>query len=255
MGAILHRGGAGNGTPAVPGVSEQSATSPAGAPSAPAQTPPAPAESAWRSRRAWVTLIGVAVLAIVLDLGTKWLAFRHVAGRPVVLVAGQVREQVAENAKLVGRLVPQHEPVTVVPYVLDLTLVLNPGAVFGVAPGGRWFFVIFTAAAFAFGMWIFGTWTRARDRWAHVALGLVIGGGLGNVYDRLLYGCVRDFLHPLPGVKFPFGLKLMDSAGHVWPYVSNVADLLLIIGIGMLLIFLWRRDSATKAEGSAKTGA
>lgn len=193
-------------------------------------------------------LLVVAVLSIVLDLGSKWLAFRSVAGEPVVLVAEQVRAQVAEDAKRVGSLVPRHPPVTVVPHVLDLTLVLNPGAVFGVAPGGRWFFVVFTAAAFGFGLWIFGTWTRARDRWAHVALGLVVGGGLGNVYDRLLYGCVRDFLHPLPGVKFPFGLKLMDREGNIWPYVSNVADLLLLIGIGMLLVFLWRRDSARAKE-------
>jgi signal peptidase II len=114
---------------------------------------------------------------------------------------------------------------------------------------------VFTAAAFSFGLWIFGTWTRARDRWAHVALGLVIGGGLGNVYDRLLYGCVRDFLHPLPGVKFPFGLKLMDREGHVWPYVSNVADLLLLIGIGMLLVFLWRRDSQRAVQKAGEPTA
>jgi len=208
-------------------------------------------QSAWRSRAAWITLLGVTVLSIAIDLGSKWLAFRMVAGTPVQLDAEQVRAQVAENAKLVGRLISRHEPVTVIPHVLDLTLVLNPGAVFGVAPGGRWFFVLFTAAAFAFGLWIFGTWTRVRDRWAHVALGLVIGGGLGNVYDRLLYGCVRDFLHPLPGVKFPFGIKLMDREGNVWPYVSNVADLLLLVGIGILLVFLWRRDSAQAPPATA----
>jgi signal peptidase II len=216
--------------------------------------------SAWRSRSAWVVLLGVAIFSIVADLGSKWLAFRMIADNPVVLDAAQVRADVMENATHIGRQhIPPHEPVTVIPGVLDLTLVLNPGAVFGVAPGGRWFFVLFTAGAFAFGLWIFGTWTHARDRWAHAALGLVVGGGLGNVYDRLLYGCVRDFIHPLPGVKFPFGLKLMDRDGHVWPYVSNVADLLLLIGIGMLLVFLWRRDAkphtAAAASSTASHGA
>jgi signal peptidase II len=200
--------------------------------------------SAWRSRGAWVLLLTVAVISIVADLGSKWLAFERVAGAPVTLNAEQLRADVLENAKAIGRAhIPAHDPVTVIPNILDFTLVLNPGAVFGVAPGGRWFFVLFTAAAFTFGLWIFGAWTRASDRWAHVALGLVIGGGLGNVYDRLLYGCVRDFIHPLPGVKFPFGLTLMDRDGYVWPYVSNVADLLLLIGIGMLLVFLWRKDA------------
>jgi signal peptidase II len=197
----------------------------------------------------------VAVFSVALDLGTKWIAFRTVAGTPVSLPAEQIREQVAENAKMVGRFVTRHDPVTVIPHVLDLTLVLNPGAVFGVAPGGRWFFVLFTGAAFAFGLWIFATWTRVRDRWAHAALGLVIGGGFGNVYDRLLYGCVRDFLHPLPGVKFPGGLRLLDHDGNVWPYVSNVADLLLLIGIGMLLVYLWRRDSAQREPATAPAPA
>lgn len=205
---------------------------------------PAPAGSAWGSGAAWLTLAGVTVFSIVSDLLSKHVAFRTIAGDPVELDPEHVRAVVAENAAMVSRLVPRHEPVTVVPHVLDLTLVLNPGAVFGVAPGGRWFFVLFTGAALAFGLWMFGTWTRARDRWAHVAIGLVIGGGLGNVYDRLLYGCVRDFLHPLPGVKLPFGLKLMDKDGYAWPYVSNVADLLLLIGIAMLLVFLWRRDGS-----------
>lgn len=199
--------------------------------------------------------MSVIIASIVIDLGSKWLAFRHVAGDPVHLNPERVREQIADNAKLVGRLVPRHEPMTVIPNVLDFTLVLNPGAVFGVAPGGRWFFVLFTAAAFAFGLWIFGRWTRARDRWAHVALGLVVGGGLGNVYDRLLYGCVRDFLHPLPGVKFPFGIKIMDREGYIWPYVSNVADLFLLVGIAILLVYLWRRDASHATKDAAAAAA
>jgi hypothetical protein len=66
---------------------------------------------------------------------------------------------------------------------------------------------------------------------------------------------VRDFLHPLPGVKFPFGITLMDQDGHVWPYVSNIADLLLLIGIGMLLVFLWKRDAALGTLPPAKPEA
>jgi signal peptidase II len=221
-------------------------------PPAPTAPPQAPARSAWRSRAAWLVLLGVTLFSIVFDLGSKWVAFRSIAPQPVVLDAQRIRADVMANAKTVGRQhIPPHEPVHIIPRVLDFTLVLNPGAVFGVAPGGRWFFVVFTAGAFAFGLWIFATWTRAADHWAHAALGLVIGGGLGNVYDRLLYGCVRDFIHPLPGVKFPFNIRLFDHDGYVWPYVSNVADLLLLIGIAMLLIFLWRRDAQHAAARKA----
>jgi lipoprotein signal peptidase len=78
-----------------------------------------------------------------------------------------------------------------------------------------------------------------------------MGGGLGNLYDRLALGCVRDFLHPLPGLKFPGGWKPLGGDGQIWPYVSNIADLLLLIGIAMLLLFLWRRDAQAKQAAEA----
>lgn len=201
-------------------------------------------KSAWKSKAAWFTLLVVTIGSLAVDLGTKWLAFKSIAGRPVVLTREQVLSLAADNPRLVGTLVPPHEPLTIIPNVLDLTLVLNPGAVFGMGPGKRWFFIIFTAIALFFGMWMFAKWTRSRDTVAHAAIGLLLGGGLGNLYDRLMLGCVRDFLHPLPGLKFPNGWKPLGGDGQVWPYVSNVADLFLLIGIGMLLVFLWRRDAS-----------
>jgi signal peptidase II len=97
-------------------------------------------------------------------------------------------------------------------------------------------------------MWMFAKWTRSRDTLAHASIGLLLGGGLGNLYDRLALGCVRDFLHPLPGLRWPGGWKPFGGDGQIWPYVSNVADLLLLIGIGLLLIFLWRRPHDHPAE-------
>jgi signal peptidase II len=122
--------------------------------------------------------------------------------------------------------------------VLDLTLVLNPGAVFGIGAGKRVFFVAFTLGAVLFSIWMFGAWTTPRDRIAHIAIGLILGGGLGNLYDRLVYACVRDFLHPLPNATLPFGWQWPWGGREVWPYVSNIADLWLLIGIGALLVIL-----------------
>jgi len=181
------------------------------------------------------------------DLLTKWLAFKSIAGDPVVVSREDVLAIAKVDAHSVGSLVPPHDPIQIIPHVLDLTLVLNPGAVFGVGPGKRWFFVVFTAIALAFGLWMFARWTRAKDATAHAAIGLLLGGGLGNLYDRLALGCVRDFLHPLPGLKFPGGWRPLGGDGQVWPYVSNVADLFLLVGIGMLLLFLWRRERAAEA--------
>ncbi|MCR9074551.1 MAG: signal peptidase II [bacterium] len=188
-----------------------------------------------RSTRAWAILIITALVGLVLDLWSKSLAFAHVAGFPVVVE----REDVLSVPDL-GMLIPPHDPRTVIPSVLEFTLVLNPGAVFGIGAGKRWFFVIFTVIACLVAVTLFLKWTRARDWVAHAGFGLIIAGGLGNLYDRLVFACVRDFIHPLPGVQLPFGLKWPGGSTEIWPYVSNVADAFLIFGILMLMYHAWR---------------
>ncbi|MCC6285294.1 MAG: signal peptidase II [Phycisphaerales bacterium] len=189
---------------------------------------------AWRSRRAWIVLFAAVVFTLVIDLGTKSLAFARLADTPVRIDRDAVLAAQRAGAPL-QMLLPIPTPrVTVVPHVLDLTLVLNPGAVFGIGAGKRWFFVVFTLAAIGFVLWIFARHTGRKDTLAHLSAGLLIGGGLGNLYDRLLFACVRDFLHPLPTLTLPGGRA-------VWPYVSNVADALLIVGIAGLLLFGWRQ--------------
>lgn len=207
-----------------------------------AQPSPVPdaGRPAFRSRAAWLTLLSVTVAGLAADLLSKWAAFRFIAPSPV-----QVRRADVLATDNLSRLIPAFEPITIIPNVLDLTLVLNRGAVFGIGAGRRWFFVLFTLAALVLACWMFAKWTRARDRAAHVALGLLISGGLGNLYDRIVFACVRDFIHPLPGVTLPFGWRLPNGEREIWPYVSNVADLWLLIGIGILMWHLWRQGSPT----------
>jgi len=204
--------------------------------------------SAARSAGAWATLLGVTVAGAGIDLWSKSAAFARIADEPVEISRELVLAQ--EPGELSVALVPPHEPVMVVPYVLEFRLLLNPGAVFGVGPGKRWFFVVFTVLAACAALWMFARWTTARDRVSHAALGLILAGGLGNLYDRLLYGCVRDFLHPLPGVPLPFGLTWPGGEGELWPWVSNVADALLLVGIGVLMVKLWTAPRETPGDGS-----
>jgi signal peptidase II len=102
---------------------------------------------------------------------------------------------------------------------------VNHGALFGflrkhkaAANGG--FALISLLAAAAIILWSCQKATAA-DRWLCVALGLILGGTLGNFYDRLMFNGVRDFLH---------WNYLFD-----WP-VFNVADCCLVVGAGMLLV-------------------
>jgi signal peptidase II len=209
-------------------------------------------QSAIRSGRAWTVLLMVVIAGLATDLASKSIAFARIAPRPVVINRAEVLDAQARGVSL-GRLIPADlTPITIIPNLLDFTLVLNPGAVFGIGAGKRWFFVAFTAGAMALAVWMFGAWTRRRDTFAHVGIGLLVAGGVGNLYDRLVYGCVRDFIHPLPGVQLPFGWTMPLSGGReIWPYVSNIADLWLLIGIGMLMWYLWRQGGKKKAADGA----
>lgn len=189
-------------------------------------------------------------LGLIADLWTKWYAFKHVAGFPL-----EIDRRDVLSVPDLGILIPPHEPVTVMNSVLEFTLVLNPGAVFGIGAGQRWFFVIFTLIACVVAITLFLKWTRASDWMAHAGFGLIIAGGLGNLYDRLVFACVRDFIHPLPGVRLPFGITWPGGNAEVWPYVSNVADAFLIVGIVMLMIHAWRMPVHQPEPDTAETTA
>ncbi len=192
--------------------------------------------------RAWFVLLVAALLGLVADLGSKELAFRHVANAPFRPNRDTVLRVLRDAPEDIMLLVPPHDPVHAVSGLLDFRLVLNSGAVFGTGQGKRWFFIGFTCAALVFAVVLFARWTSSRDGLAHVSIGLIIAGGIGNLYDRIVYGCVRDFIHPLPGMKLPWGLHWPHGSDEVWPYISNVADAILLVGIGVLVIRLWRHE-------------
>lgn len=204
----------------------------------PEPTPPSPSTA--RSRRAWIVLLATVAIALFVDLLTKYLAFARLAGQPVRFTREEV---LALPTSQINSLVPAHSPTVVVPHLLELKLVLNPGAVFGLGAGGRWFFAAFTLLAITFALWMFARWTSPRQTITHISIGLIIAGGLGNLYDRLVYACVRDFLHPLYSLHFPGGRP-------VWPYVSNIADAFLIVGIAFLMLHLWRSGEEPAAEAN-----
>ena len=185
-------------------------------------------------------MLSVVLLGLVADLASKSLAFEHIAPEPVIVQRERVLSIGDPRA-----IVPRHQPKTVIPGLLDLTLVLNRGAVFGIGAGKRWLFVAFTAGAIILGLWMFGAWTKKEDWLAHISLGLLLAGGLGNLYDRLRFACVRDFIHPLPGVTI--------ASREIWPYVSNVADALLIFGIIGLMWHLWRADQPNSSQRTGES--
>lgn len=107
--------------------------------------------------------------------------------------------------------------------VFNLTWVENTGVSMGLfrAEGdlGRWLLVLVTLAiAGGVAVWI----ARERNRLDVVALGLVLGGALGNIVDRVRYGYVVDFFH-------------VFWRDHHF-YVFNVADAAITVGVILLLL-------------------
>ena len=101
---------------------------------------------------------------------------------------------------------------------------VNHGALFGMGGSHKGlantlFLAVSVAASLAILIW--GTrGSVTKDRWLSAALGLILGGTLGNLYDRIVFGGVRDFL---------YFYKVE------WP-VFNVADCCLVVGAGLLLV-------------------
>lgn len=114
---------------------------------------------------------------------------------------------------------------------------VNNGALFGLGNGfgftaNGFFAVVSLMAAAAIITWSIGTKTT-RDPILFSALGLILGGTLGNLYDRVIFHGVRDFLN-FYWFKFP---------------VFNVADCCLVCGAGLLLIqAMWPAKKADQAK-------
>lgn len=171
----------------------------------------------------WPLFFTVAAAAAVVDLATKWLLFRRLG-------------------------LPGERPgIVVVPGMLSLETNLNEGALFGIGQGMGMLFAGVSVVALV-GIALALRRPDARgDGWLVLALALIAGGILGNLYDRLgLPGllwhapferrgqpvlAVRDWIH--------FRLEgIID-----WP-IFNLADTWLVIGAGLLLVLSLRTPQA-----------
>lgn len=199
---------------------------------------------AWTSPIAWCTLVLVAVFGIGLDLWSKDWAFKNVAERPVVLD----RDVILADSDWRP---PPHQGMEVLPFgLLDFDLVMNHGAVFGIGQDQRKVFIVFTITAVTLAIVIFAFGTRARSHALHVGIALILAGGIGNLYDRILFGAVRDFLHMLPGWDLPFSLNWPNGSAGVFPWVFNVADMLLLLGMAIIVFMTGTQKQPTSRDGS-----
>lgn len=142
-------------------------------------------------------------------------AYAGAAGAVVVL--DQVTKALVRETLVPGK------PVTLVPHVMDLSLVYNTGAAFSMGEGKGLLFVL-VAAVIALGCAVLAWREDDVPTPLVVTLGCVAGGGIGNAIDRVVAGKVTDF----------FATTFMDFA------VFNVADIFITCGVVVALV-LWVR--------------
>jgi signal peptidase II len=121
--------------------------------------------------------------------------------------------------------------------VFNITLVHNEGVSFGLFGDGsaRWMLSVFSLAVAG----VLGWWALNADRRLLVsAIGLIMGGAIGNVIDRIRFGFVVDFLD-FSGTGF-------------FPWVFNIADSAITIGVIMLILDSLLSERAAKVGVAAE---
>lgn len=121
--------------------------------------------------------------------------------------------------------------VNVINNLLNLTYVENRGVAFGMFTDMRWLFVVITSLMLiAIIFYMFKK--RPEGKCFYICAGLIIGGGIGNLIDRILYGYVIDYL----SLSF-------------FPPVCNFADYCITIGTILLVIYvLFFTDTVTNSK-------
>ena len=104
---------------------------------------------------------------------------------------------------------------------LDLTYITNDGMAFGWLDDNRWIFMVLSTVGIV-AMIAYLIYLKGEDKLFCFSLSLIIGGGIGNMFDRVLLGYVVDFID----------VKCFDF----WKWIFNVADSAVCVGAALLIL-------------------
>ncbi|MGZ3297976.1 MAG: signal peptidase II [Asticcacaulis sp.] len=152
----------------------------------------------------------------------------------LVTFAVLAADQASKAWVLYGLHLPLYGQVKILPF-FAITMVRNGSMSFGLLPTGdwtRWLLALFQWVAGA--LLMFGA-TRARQWLPGVALAMIAGGAIGNGIDRIRVGSVVDFL---------------DFSGLFFPWVFNIADSAICIGVACLAWHVFRSETDTAPQGN-----
>jgi len=143
-------------------------------------------------------LLGLALVVLVIDQGTKVWALNS-------LMPG-------EKVDLIGSFI-------------SLNLIRNPGAAFSIGDGATWILTIVSLAILG---WVLVAARKVGTMAWAVALGLLLGGAVGNLGDRF-------FREPGPGRG-----HVVDFIDYFGWFIGNVADIAIVVGAGIIMVLAYR---------------
>ena len=159
-------------------------------------------------RKGGIISLSVIIATVVIDFVTKVL--------------------VMNNMKL-------YDSIPLIDNVLHLTYITNDGAAFGSFSEHRWVFMTLSTVMILFMGALLLLWTD-KDPLFYTAISMVVGGGIGNMIDRIAYGTVIDFID---FCAFP----------NLWMWIFNGADSFVCVGVGLFVIYYIRSEiKAAKAK-------
>ena len=134
----------------------------------------------------------------------------------LVFIIDQLVKHLVVSTMHLGQSLP------VIKGIFHITYVLNPGAAFGMLEHQRWFFILVALPAVLLGA-AFYKKLQQESFLMRSGAGLLLGGAVGNLADRIQSGLVVDFLD-----------------FRIWP-VFNIADIAICAGAGILIFDIWQR--------------
>lgn len=149
-------------------------------------------------------IVLIAVAVFIVDHLTKWAAETYLQNQPDIVL---------------------------IPGCLSLSFSTNEGIAFGLFPnGGNWLRILTPVALCFLGYYLWLTFGRCTSRWTPFMMGLILGGAVGNIWDRWMRGFVVDFI-------------LAYYGSYHWP-TFNIADSALCIGVGIAFLLLSKEAAA-----------
>lgn len=163
------------------------------------------------------------VIGLAVDLWTKWYMFTNHF------------DPLRADIKSVHY--SAQEPSWWVDGIFGIQTSTNPGALFGMGSGYSWLFATFSfVALIGIGLWVF-VFGAARDRWLTYSLGMICGGILGNLYDRMGLGYLAEYPIAIKNNVRDWILFRLEGVAWFDPWPNfNIADVLLVCGAAMLFI-------------------